>query len=729
MAERGTSLYVPADRVSLSGKVGEESRGEGSEEGAVAIAVGTQKIADLVDMVTAYMHIEVDVDVVREFVAEAYRIADTDYGVKEAAQWGDGFTIPTEAVDEDEELLDRHGGNFEALVKERQGELLSGRLNHDRINRLHEENPEIERLRDLVGGMQIPLPPGFKPNGQRVWPKMRSRYLQTASAVDKMVFELRKQKLAVIIRKARAKQIKNIHLSPAHWTKKKNKLQGRNLIDSSDGKEGALNSEEVKEMAVELWEPIKHPTIVTFMKKFIVRYDLKVAANPRLSWDDFSIFKMDLRGAFNLLFFRPDGAQYFATELVGGLVIIFLCGIFGWAGTPFAFNVVTRAIRYELQVTQQGEADMYVDDLAELCETVELQSEIVSARRVCTDLMGEEAVEDTKTETTEDEGRRRSIDLIGWNINLAFQVVTMARKNLLKSFYGFFELDVDRPVPVRTMERLASFGSRYVIICRWLGPWNHELYASYTGVARHKSIKLPAGAKLAIRLWRAGLCALELNVERFGRSFDSFRPFVPTHVLQFDASLWGVGPIVLSRQAGKVYSGTSDDERLLGGSAASLAALDFQNESIEFPTRYQNTAEFIAIVMGLITIRRLGITDIRILLRGDNRSALKWAADERYAGSTVTNAAVIFTLMVWMWDVQIAEKEYINTKDNVVPDYLSRNPEATLESLGFPDAVHVSLSDPVAQGLLALCDPRLDISTEQSFREFWKQAHGLITAV
>ena len=163
MAERGTSLYVPADRVSLSGKVGEESRGEGSEEGAVAIAVDTQKIADLVDMVTAYMHIEVDVDVVREFVAEAYRIADTDYGVKEAAQWGDGFTIPTEAVDEDEELLDRHGGNFEALVKERQGELLSGRLNHDRINRLHEENPEIERLRDLVGGMQIPLPPGFKP--------------------------------------------------------------------------------------------------------------------------------------------------------------------------------------------------------------------------------------------------------------------------------------------------------------------------------------------------------------------------------------------------------------------------------------------------------------------------------------------------------------------------------------------------------------------------------------
>ena len=45
------------------------------------------------------------------------------------------------------------------------------------------------------------------------------------------------------------------------------------------------------------------------------------------------------------------------------LVMFFLCGIFGWSGTPAAFQVVTRASVFELSVRIVGRLLMYVDDI------------------------------------------------------------------------------------------------------------------------------------------------------------------------------------------------------------------------------------------------------------------------------------------------------------------------------------------------------------------------------
>ena len=45
-----------------------------------------------------------------------------------------------------------------------------------------------------------------------------------------------------------------------------------------------------------------------------------------------------------LLSFRPDDAGLFGMLLTGDLVYLQIAGTFGWAGTPAAFQVVTRAI-------------------------------------------------------------------------------------------------------------------------------------------------------------------------------------------------------------------------------------------------------------------------------------------------------------------------------------------------------------------------------------------------
>jgi hypothetical protein len=60
------------------------------------------------------------------------------------------------------------------------------------------------------------------------------------------------------------------------------------------------------------------------------------------------IWKMDLKRAYRLLSFRPEDVGLFAMLLSEDRVYFQLAGIFGWSGTPAAFQVVTRAITWEL---------------------------------------------------------------------------------------------------------------------------------------------------------------------------------------------------------------------------------------------------------------------------------------------------------------------------------------------------------------------------------------------
>ena len=57
---------------------------------------------------------------------------------------------------------------------------------------------------------------------------------------------------------------------------------------------------------------------------------------------------MDLKRAYTLLSFKPEDAGLFGVLLTGDIVYLQIAGIFGWAGTPAAFQVVTRAISWEL---------------------------------------------------------------------------------------------------------------------------------------------------------------------------------------------------------------------------------------------------------------------------------------------------------------------------------------------------------------------------------------------
>lgn len=284
----------------------------------------------------------------------------------------------------------------------------------------------------------------------------RPIYETVASAVNKMLGAIVAQELAFLLPLEMAQQhVPNLHLCKAHWTVKKGKACGRPLGDLSNVDGTKLNTDQTAEAATGYYGAIRHPTIDDIA---VMIYDFWRAArqrDPTVRWADMRIWKMDFRGAYTLLSFRPEDVGLFAMLLSDDLVYLQIVGIFGWSGTPAAFQVVTQAITWELRHALQSRTVMYVDDIIGVCMVVDLEADLIKTREICTSLLGPESVADDKTEY----GVR--LDVIGYTINLPDHRILISRKNFLTALHGFISADVSGLVNLRQAQRLASYGTRY----------------------------------------------------------------------------------------------------------------------------------------------------------------------------------------------------------------------------------------------------------------------------
>ena len=308
--------------------------------------------------------------------------------------------------------------------------------------------------------------------------------------------------------------------------------------------------------------------------------------------------------------------------LTGDLVCFQIAGIFGWSGTPAAFQVVTRAISWELKYALRSDTLMYVDDVVGVCFAEDIDDDLRRTREICTDLLGSCAVADDKTEV----GRR--LDVIGYTIDLDTQRVLIARKNYLTALHGFATTDVGLRINLRTAQRLASWGARYGKICRVMRPFCGALNRLTQGrTDPHALFPLTQEAIVAIECWRAMLCLVRYRETEFTRTLESFNPANPTVLVEFDSSLSGAGLIWFQRSNGA--------EAVMGVSAVDLTFLEFGDDS-----SYQNLSEFVGAILAVVGQVVLGHTSLSIALRGDSVTALTWAITERPRGSIVSKASI-----------------------------------------------------------------------------------------
>ena len=474
-----------------------------------------------------------------------------------------------------------------------------------------------------------------------------------------------------------------------------------------------MNSKACKEACDRQWGEIAHPTIRDIANMVLEFLEEEARKDPNFDPTTVRLWKMDIKGAYNLISFRVEDVKLMANPMTDGLVIFHLCGQFGWSGTPAAFQVVTRAIKFELGYRLNGRCLMYVDDIMGVCLVRDLAVSLSTTKEVVEGLLGTGTIADNKTES----GRR--ITVIGYEVDLDLMLVAIAVKNVHKAVHGFLTVDTDSNVPVRVLEKLASWASRYGGICTEMLPITKQLYFEYSGLDHNKSKALTTEGQRAVRVLRLLIMLTALDESRFARPIRSFRPGSAKFVIEFDGSLTGAG--ILWHKVGDDGS-----EELLGGAAIGIKDCGLLTASVKHNSRNQNTAEFITLTLGIRGLYLLGVLDPNeqnsVHLRGDSESALTWARTGRFRSLICYNAATIFILQNQLLKVVVSSVENIFNGGNKAADYLSRN-EGREEHLAqflknrkYEQMRKIPLFE---KSILMLASPAFKPENEEEFEGWW----------
>ena len=176
-------------------------------------------------------------------------------------------------------------------------------------------------MADLAEGMRVHLPEGFTPNGSLPRTPLRSTYDCVSSTVIKMLGAVVEQRLAFLIPLELAQRcVSNLHLCKAHWTTKKGKASCRPLGDLSCVDGTLINTDETADAATKYYGLIQHPKIddiAVMIHDFWAEAKIK---DPQRRQCDLLLWKMDLKGAYTLLSFRPEHVALFGMLLTDELV-------------------------------------------------------------------------------------------------------------------------------------------------------------------------------------------------------------------------------------------------------------------------------------------------------------------------------------------------------------------------------------------------------------------------
>jgi len=647
---------------------------------------------------------------IRGLVEEAMQSADENYGELEAIEWADGYRFPSNLGQRDSQRLIELNGDLAAMTKERHAAMLKvGRLSDESISLTVDPfDPDIDLLRSLVMGIPIITAQAFAPNGKP--PPLRQKYLRVAPAVNKMMYELYEAGLVFIVTTEVALRIPGVHFSSTHWATKKGKKKGRPIGDASSSETGhPLNCEEVKLRVDSMWGTIKHPTVES-----LVRMISRVAG--RVGWDKVTLWKIDLRGAFSLLFIKPEDVRLLCFELTDGLTMMYPTGMFGHTEMPCGFDIVTRVLRRTInkRINCDSECEGYVDDIMGASSIEFVHSDMVVAEGVCNSLLGPGAVEKTKSSC----GRKQ--DWIGWSMCVDTRTVSIARHNYLKTLHGFFTVDATKPVKLKELQKLASWGSRYSAVCRFMRPYTNDLFTAMRNDSGNGNMarRLDATAQNCIHLWRCCLCMMELrSAGTFCRLMSSYVPSVPKYLVEFDGSLTGVGVIIFKLD--------KMGNELLWKVARFVFPFDLDSDS-----SYQNTCELIALVMAVGCMVTLKVNQTSVAARGDSTTALTWILSERFRSGPSRGATVCYMALGVRHDIYFERRQHIKGIHNVRCDALSRN--STPAMLGFGGEQVINTSDlSWLNRLLCACNPKVHgeqnegEATTRGYETAWSEAFAI----
>ena len=460
---------------------------------------------------------------------------------------------------------------------------------------------------------------------------------------------------------------------------------------------------------------------------------------PDFHLSEVVLFKFDLSRAFHLLSFDPDSVPLLACELhqtvwpeftpqtlrwlalLGVAVLnnstrswslLYVTGSFGLILLPFVFCVVTRCFLILVKNAIRGRACSYVDDTMAVTLSRYLHHDLATVCEVAESLLGPTAIEWKKFYYG------RVMVALGWQIDLNSRRVTLSHRNFLKVVYGFYSIDISTKLKVRMLNKLASWSSRYTQILRALQPCTVSLYSQIAGMKNMEAtMNLHEDTRTSILLWRASLLLLYLFEEVYALPLERFRCRRVSYDVEYDASLLGLGYLIYV-----LFDGQRSN---LVGCGQVRFPFDCKRDS-----SFQNSCEFLALLMGILTLAQMGVRNESVRLCGDSRTSLTWGVDGHFKGK-YQRSALVYILASLLFDNVATESVHIPGIENVVCDDLSRF-KVTAADLGIHPKLHTDLStNSPLHRILALVDPTLPspLASTESFREFWTESRLLLSEI
>ena len=403
-------------------------------------------------------------------LAQCDKLVATIFDINDAVVWSDNFIFPLAVFTRDFYDLESVGFGLIELVRSRQQSCPHSRLSVESICLSGgEHSADGVLLREMAEeGVAVLTGPSFVPN--RVPSSFSPAYSIASSAVNKLIYESYLAGMGLLLPTScldRIVEPSRLHFSRVGLTLKKGTKSGRvtsNYSYSTLGHSiGSLNSLEVVELAREKYGNIELTTIFELVAMVIAIESIAIA--NELCVKDVVLWSMDLKGAFTLLWFKPEDVSLLALPLSNGLSFLPIAGNFGLGMFPFAFNVVSRFIQNRAKDLLRGKALVYVDDIQGCCLQRDLSHDLAMMHRIISELLGSDSVAEHKTVSG------RSLDWIGWSFDLDVFRVSIADKNYFKTLHGFLEIRQGQDIQVRELHTLASWASRYSLICPVLKPF------------------------------------------------------------------------------------------------------------------------------------------------------------------------------------------------------------------------------------------------------------------
>ena len=622
-----------------------------------------------------------------------------------AEQNAKGFNFPPVIFREDLALLKKCKGDISLAVSMKQQVFQSSRFNEIRCRTVFKNDPEFLRLLHLSSeGALVEVDESFVPVSVPDAP--RASHSRLRACLSKHLFKLwsKGRVLVLPVADLTVDQLKDIHVSPIHWTTKVESDEGRLLVDLSNRRTGStVNSPETLLSSKERYGELHLPTIVDIVGDW---YQFIAVHNVKLK--DCRVFKDDISSAFCQFNINSQSAKRLCV-ILQGLLFVFIVGLFGWAGAPIVFGLLSRALeRFLQQRLPRCCIRLYVDDIMSLAlkdEAVEIQALV---KEFAESVFGPDSVEPTKSCPPSTKQT-----LIGWTVDLYTESIRPSDRGINKILFAFFAVELDKKVTLRLCQVLASLAQRYSLCLKGMRCFVQPLHHMTTKFAQNSLVMkdLTSAARFCVVMWRVVSVLLYQDSECLSVRLYSILPSSNNFdfILVSDAGPRGLGAVILHKDSLEVLCYSS-------------FVLPFDSADPSF----QNCREYMGFLFALLLLCKFvkTVKNSCVLWRTDNMAALSWVERNMSSSVAAQSSLMAVTWLTLKLNLNIKSPEHIPGNTMGVVDDLSRGYKHSL-----PPSLEVNLNDDAkTKSLFLTCDPTKALDLVDHFVQFEK-IHGLVDSI